>query len=197
MISNTKDIWRLESKWQDHDHFRTDHDRKLAEVSSDFSLNFSCAHKHSRQRSYKNYGKTRKTKGIYGKTRKPLRTREGFELYQLLATAEIDSVAPPPPPPPSLAQIRSIHPHKLFCNFASKLLCFRLSLLSHFFWAMFSILQSYKSTIEFGYLVSSFLFVRSQFIATNFLLSMIFFNHDCTGRKIWSCGTKPAGQKVK
>ena len=54
---------------------------------------------------------------------------------------------------------------------------------------MFSILQSYKSTIEFGYLVSSFLFVRSQFIATNFLLSMIFFNHDCTGTKIWSCGT--------
>ncbi|CAB3993655.1 Hypothetical predicted protein [Paramuricea clavata] len=28
----------------------------------------------------------------------------------------------------------------------------RLSLLSHFFWAMFSILQSYKSTINFGYL---------------------------------------------
>lgn len=28
----------------------------------------------------------------------------------------------------------------------------RLSLLSHFFWAMFSILQSYKSTIDFGYL---------------------------------------------
>ncbi|XP_046861526.1 choline kinase alpha-like isoform X1 [Xenia sp. Carnegie-2017] len=28
----------------------------------------------------------------------------------------------------------------------------RLSLLSHFFWAMFSILQSYKSSINFGYL---------------------------------------------
>ncbi|XP_028410525.1 choline kinase alpha-like [Dendronephthya gigantea] len=28
----------------------------------------------------------------------------------------------------------------------------RLSLLSHFFWGMFSILQSYKSTIDFGYL---------------------------------------------
>ena len=27
--------------------------RKLAEVSSDFFLNFSCAHKHSRQSSYK------------------------------------------------------------------------------------------------------------------------------------------------
>ena len=38
-----------------------------------FFLNFSCAHKHSCQSSYKNYGKTRKTKGIYRKTRKPLR----------------------------------------------------------------------------------------------------------------------------
>ena len=47
--------------------------RKLAEVSSDFFLNFSCAHKHSRQSSYK---KLRKTKGIYRKTRKPLRRRE-------------------------------------------------------------------------------------------------------------------------
>ena len=73
MISNTKDIWRLESKWSDHDHFWTDHDRKVAEVSYDFSLNFTCAHKHSRQRSYK---KLRKTKGIYGKTRKPLRRIE-------------------------------------------------------------------------------------------------------------------------
>ena len=36
--------------------------RKLAEVSSDFFLNFSRAHKHSRQSSYK---KLRKTKGIY------------------------------------------------------------------------------------------------------------------------------------
>ena len=36
MISNTKDIWRLESKWSDHDRFWTDHDRKLAEVSYDF-----------------------------------------------------------------------------------------------------------------------------------------------------------------
>ena len=70
MISNTKHIWRLESKWSDHDRFWTDHDRKLAERK------FTCAHKHSRQRSYKNYGKTRKTKGIYGKTRKPLRRRE-------------------------------------------------------------------------------------------------------------------------
>ena len=52
MISNTKDIWRLESKWSDHDRFWTDHDRKLAEVSYDFFLNFTCAHKHSR-----NYGK--------------------------------------------------------------------------------------------------------------------------------------------
>ena len=50
--------------------------RKLAEVSSDFFLNFSCAHKHSRQSSYKNFGKTQKTKGIYRKTRKPLRIRE-------------------------------------------------------------------------------------------------------------------------
>ena len=76
MISNTKDIWRLESKWSDHDRFWTDHDRKLAEVSYNFFLNFTSAHKHSRQRSYKNYGKTRKTKGIYEKTRKPLRRRE-------------------------------------------------------------------------------------------------------------------------
>ena len=53
MISNTKDVWRLESKWSDHDRFWTDHDRKLAEVSCDFFLNFTCAHKHSRQRSYK------------------------------------------------------------------------------------------------------------------------------------------------
>ena len=52
MISNTKDIWRLESKWSDHDRFWTDHDRKLAEVSYDFFLNFTCVHKHSRQRSY-------------------------------------------------------------------------------------------------------------------------------------------------
>ena len=28
----------------------------------------------------KNYGKTRKTKGIYGKTRKPLRRREGLPM---------------------------------------------------------------------------------------------------------------------
>ena len=76
MISNTKHNWRLESKWSDHDRFWTDHDRKLAEVSYDFFLNFTCAHKHSRQRSYKNYRKPRKTKGIYGKTRKPLRRRE-------------------------------------------------------------------------------------------------------------------------
>ena len=48
-----KDIWRLESKWSDHDRFWTDHDRMLAEVSNDFFLNFTCAHKHSRQRSYK------------------------------------------------------------------------------------------------------------------------------------------------
>ena len=73
MISNTKDIWGLKSKWSDHDRFWTDHDRKLAEVSSDFFLNLSCAHKHSRQSSYK---KLRKTKGIYRKTRKPLRRRE-------------------------------------------------------------------------------------------------------------------------
>ena len=53
MISNIKDIWRLESKWSDHDRFWTDHDRKLAEVSYDFFLNFTCAHKHSRQSSYK------------------------------------------------------------------------------------------------------------------------------------------------
>ena len=76
MISNTEDIWRLESKWSDHHRFWTDHDRKLAEVSYEFFLNFTCALKHSRQRSYKNYAKTRKTKGIYGKTRKPLRRRE-------------------------------------------------------------------------------------------------------------------------
>ena len=46
MISNTKDIWRLESKWSDHDRFWKDHDRKLAGVSYDFFLNFTCAHKH-------------------------------------------------------------------------------------------------------------------------------------------------------
>ena len=83
MISNTKDIWRLESKWSDHDHFWTDHDRKLAEVSYDFFLNFTCAHKHSRQRSYK---KLRKTKGIYGKTRKPLRRRETCRYSSLTHT---------------------------------------------------------------------------------------------------------------
>ena len=42
MISNPQDIWRLESKWSHYD-------RKLAEVSYDFFLNFTCAHKHSRQ----------------------------------------------------------------------------------------------------------------------------------------------------
>ena len=41
MISNTKDIWRLKSKWSDHDRFWTDHDRKLAVVSYDFFLNFT------------------------------------------------------------------------------------------------------------------------------------------------------------
>ena len=41
MISNTKDIWRLESKWSDRDRFWTDHHRKLAEVSYDFFLNFT------------------------------------------------------------------------------------------------------------------------------------------------------------
>ena len=35
MISNTNDIWRLESKWSDHDWFWRDHDRQLAEVSYD------------------------------------------------------------------------------------------------------------------------------------------------------------------
>ena len=77
MISNTKDIWRLESKWSDRDRFWTDHDRKLAEFSYDFLrffLNFTCAHKHSRQRSWKKC----KTKGIYGKTQKPLRRRDIF-----------------------------------------------------------------------------------------------------------------------
>ena len=61
MISNTKDIWRLKSKWSDHDRFWTDHDRKLAELSYDFFLNFTCAYKHSRQRSYK---KLRKNKQL-------------------------------------------------------------------------------------------------------------------------------------
>ena len=41
-------------------------------------LNFTCAHKHSRQRSYK---KLRKTKGIYGKTRKPLRRKERRDMH--------------------------------------------------------------------------------------------------------------------
>ena len=77
MISNTKDIWRLESKWSVHDRFWTDHDRKLAEFSSDFLLNFSCAHKHSRQSSYKKITeKHGKLKEFTEKTRKPLRRRE-------------------------------------------------------------------------------------------------------------------------
>ena len=78
MISNTKDIWRLKSKWSDHDRFWTDHDRKLAEVSSDF-FSISLAPTNIVVRVHtKNYGKTRKTKGIYRKTRKPLRTREVY-----------------------------------------------------------------------------------------------------------------------
>ena len=76
MISNTKDIWRLESKWSDHDRFWTDHDRKLAEVSYDF-FSISLAPTNIVVSGQTNiYGKTRKTKGIYGKTRKPLRRRE-------------------------------------------------------------------------------------------------------------------------
>ena len=61
MISNTKDIWRLESKWSDYDRFWTDHDRKLPEVSYDFFLNFTCAHKHSSQRSYNKLRKNTET----------------------------------------------------------------------------------------------------------------------------------------
>ena len=83
MTLNTKDIWQLESKWSDHDRFWTDHDRKLAEVSYDIFFNFTCTHKHSRQRSYKNYGETRKTKGIYGKTRKPLRRRGAYSSMSI------------------------------------------------------------------------------------------------------------------
>ena len=76
MISNTKDIWRLESKWSDHDRFWTDHDRKLAEVSYGF-FSISLAPTNIVVSGHtKNYGKTRKTKGIYGKTRKLLRRRE-------------------------------------------------------------------------------------------------------------------------
>ena len=45
-----------------------------------YFLNFSCAHKHSRQSSYKNL---RKTKGIYRKTRKPL-GRERSSSHQIL-----------------------------------------------------------------------------------------------------------------
>ena len=76
MISNTKDIWRLESKWSDHDRFWKDHDRKLAEVSHDFfSISLTPTNIVVSGHT-KNYGKTRKTKGICGKTRKPLRRRE-------------------------------------------------------------------------------------------------------------------------
>ena len=78
MISNTKDIRRLESKWSDHDRFWTDHDRKLAEISSDF-FPISLAPTNIVVRVHtKNYGKTRKIKGIYRKTRKPLRRRVCF-----------------------------------------------------------------------------------------------------------------------
>ena len=41
------------SKLVTHDRFWTDRERKFAEVSSDFFLNFSCIHKHSRQWSCK------------------------------------------------------------------------------------------------------------------------------------------------
>ena len=76
MISSTKDIWRLESKWSDHDRFWTDHDRKLAEVSYGF-FSISLAPTNIVDSGHtKNYGKTQKTKGIYGKTRKLLQRRE-------------------------------------------------------------------------------------------------------------------------
>lgn len=66
-----KDIWALELKWSDHDRFRKDYDRKLAEVSSDYFFSFSCAaHKHSRQRSYKNYGKQGKLQELMEKPEK-------------------------------------------------------------------------------------------------------------------------------
>ena len=58
--------------------------RKLAEVFFDFFLNFSCAHKHIVVHT-KNYGKTRKTKGTYRKTR-TLRRREGRSRISLLCT---------------------------------------------------------------------------------------------------------------
>ena len=87
MISNTKDIWRLESKWSDHVRPLLDRSRpKVGRGSYDFFFNFTCAHEHSRQRSYKNYGKTRKTKGIYGKTRREVNYSDYREWMILILT---------------------------------------------------------------------------------------------------------------
>ena len=76
MISNTKDIWRLESKWSDHDRFigqiTTESWQRFPTIFFSISLAPTniVVSGHN-----KNYEKTRKTKGIYGKTRKPLRRR--------------------------------------------------------------------------------------------------------------------------
>ena len=77
MISNTKDIWRLESKWLDTTAFgliTTESWQRFPTIFFSISLAPTniVVSGHT-----KSYGKTRKTKGIYGKTRKPLRRREG------------------------------------------------------------------------------------------------------------------------
>ena len=76
MISNTKDIWRLESNGQ----FTTAFGQITTESWQNFPpifFSISLAPTNIVVRVHtKNYGKTRKTEGIYRKTRKPLRRRE-------------------------------------------------------------------------------------------------------------------------
>ena len=76
MISNTKDIRRLESKYQITTAFgqiTTESWQRFPTIFFSISLAPTniVVSGHT-----KNYGKTRKTKGIYEKTRKPLRRRE-------------------------------------------------------------------------------------------------------------------------
>ena len=89
MISNNKDIWRLESKWSDHDRFWKGHDRNLAEVSYDF-FSISLAPT--------NIVVSGHTKN-YGKMQKPMRRREvllckisSYNHYSLLSKLTVFTV---------------------------------------------------------------------------------------------------------
>ena len=72
MISNTKDIWRLESKWSDHDRFgqiTTESWQRFPTIFFSISL------------APTNIVVSGHTKN-YGKTRKPLRRREHFYPFE-------------------------------------------------------------------------------------------------------------------